>query len=255
MRNCSWNLWLENCRIFNIRQLREHFDTPVLVGYYLGGGLERWLSDAGENAVLERVREIDRNGDIGGQLKWAFGVNPPEKENGPKVILPDYPREVRLALTATKTGVSCNGSFIGGSFRSSFVAGGSFAAGSSFKAGSSFTAGSSFNSGSSFRISSLKSGSFNIGSFKGYSFAKGSWRGGSFSMGSFRTGSFGVSSFRLVKTSFSGSFSGSFRQSGSGGSFRFYFGETELTKEEYKRTKINLSSCPLNAYGYGIHRI
>ncbi len=247
MRNCSWCLWLENHKIFNIRQLREHFDTPVLVGYYLGGGLERWLSDAGENAVLERVREIDRNGDIGGQLKWAFGVNPPEKENGPKVILPDYPREVRLALTATKTGVSCNGSFTGGSFRSSFVSGNSFTAGSSFKTGSSFAAGS-------FRTASLKSGSFNIGSFKGYSFAKGSWRGGSFAMGSFRTGSFSASSFRLVKTSFSGSFSGSFRQ-GSGGSFRFYLGEIELTKEEYKRTKINLSSCPLNAYGYGIHRI
>lgn len=247
MRNCSWNLWLDNCRIFNIRQLREHFDTPVLVGYYLGGGLERWLSDAGENAVLERVREIDRNGDIGEQLRWAFGVNPVEKENGPKVILPDYPRSVRLALTATKTGVSCNGSFVGGSFRSSFVAGNSFRAGSSFSAESSFTAGGSFRT--------ALSGSFVSGSFKGYSFGKGSWRGGSFTMGSFRTGSFSGSSFRLVKTSFSGSFSGSFRQSGSGGSFRFYFGDTELTREEYKRTKINLSSCPLNAYGYGIHRI
>lgn len=253
MRNCSWCLWLENQKIFNIRQLREHFDTPVLVGYYLGGGLERWLSDAGENAVLERVREIDRNGDIGGQLKWAFGVNPPEKENAPKVILPDYPRAVRLALTATKTGVCCNGSFIGGSFRSSFVPGGSFTAVSSFAAGSSFATGGSF-SGSSFKTGLLKSGSFNIGSFKGYSFMKGSWKGGSFAMGSFRTGSFSGSSFRLVKTSFTGSFSGSFRQ-GSGGSFRFYLGEAELTKEEYKRTKINLSSCPLNAYGYGIHRI
>lgn len=237
MKNCSWCLWLDNEKIFNIRQLREHFDTPTLVGYYLGGGLERWLSDAGENAVAQRVREIDRDGDIGGQLKWAFGVNPVEKENAPKVILPDYPRSVRLALTATKTGVSCNGSFIGGSFRSSFTAGNSFAAGGSF------------------RVSSMKSGSFNTGSFKGYSFAKGSWRGGSFVMGSFRAGSFSGSSFRLVKTSFSGSFSGSFRQGGSGGSFRFYFGETEITKEEYKRTKINLSSCPLNAYGYGIHRI
>ncbi len=249
MRNCSWCLWLENEKIFNIRQLREHFDTPVLVGYYLGGGLERWLSDAGENAVLERVREIDRNGDIGGQLKWAFGVNPSEKENAPKVILPNYPREVRLALAATKSGVCCNGSFISGSFRSSFLQGGSFSAGSSFIAGGSFSAESSFTAGGSFRTAALKSGSFSIGSFKGYSFMKGSWRGGSFTMGSFGTGS-----FRLVKTSFSGSFSGSFRQ-GSGGSFRFYMGDTELTKEEYKRTKINLSSCPLNAYGYGIHRI
>lgn len=247
MRNCSWFLWLENHKIFNIRQLREHFDTPVLVGYYLGGGLERWLSDAGENAVLERVRQIDRSGDIGEQLKYAFGVNPPKKENVPKVILPDYPREVRLALTATKTGVCCNGSFIGGSFRSSFVAGSSFTAGGSFKIGGSFTG--------SFGTGSMRAGSFNTGSFKGYSFGKGSWRGGSFTSGSFRAGSFASGSFRLVKTSFTGSFSGSFRQLGSGGSFRFYMGEAELTKEEYKRTKINLSSCPLNAYGYGIHRI
>lgn len=231
MRNCSWCLWLENHRIFNIRQLREHFDTPVLVGYYLGGGLERWLSDAGENAVLGRVREIDRDGDIGAQLKWAFGVNPVEKENAPKMILPDFPRSVRLALTATKTGVSCNGSFVGGSFTSSFVQGNSFTAGSSFK--SSFTAGGSFSS-------LFAAGSSGIGSFRGYSFGKGSFSG---------------SSFRLVKTSFTGSFSGSFRQNGSGGSFRFYYGDTELTKEQYKRTKINLSSCPLNAYGYGIHRI
>lgn len=240
MRNCSWCLWLENEKIFNIRQLREHFDTPVLVGYYLGGGLERWLSDAGENAVLARVREIDRSGDIGVQLKWAFGVNPKEKENAPKVILPDYPRAVRLAVTANKTGVWTGSSFNGSSFTSSFVAGGSFR--------SSFTAGGSFRS--SFSAGSMTAGSFSIGSFKGYSFS-----GSSFTTGSFITGSFSGSSFRLVKTSFSGSFSGSFRQGGSGGSFRFYFGETELTKEEYKRTKINLSSCPLNAYGYGIHRI
>ena len=117
MRNCSWCLWLENEKIFNIRQLREHFDTPVLVGYYLGGGLERWLSDAGENAVLARVREIDRSGDIGGQLKWAFGVNPTEKENAPKVILPDYPRAVRLAVTANKTGVWSGSSFNGSSLQ------------------------------------------------------------------------------------------------------------------------------------------
>lgn len=239
MRNCSWCLWLENEKIFNIRQLREHFDTPVLVGYYLGGGLERWLSDAGENAVLSRVREIDRSGNIGEQLKWAFGVNPPEKENAPKVILPDCPRAVRLALTAVKTGISCSGSFAGGSFISSFVQGSSFSAVSSFSAGGSFR--------SSYGKGSMAAGSFNAGSFKGYSFSA-----NSFKPGSFLKSSFSGSSFRLVKTSFSGSFSGSFRQDGS---FRFYYGETELTKEEYKRTKINLSSCPLNAYGYGIHRI
>ena len=236
MRNCSWCLWLENHKIFNIRQLREHFDTPVLIGYFLGGGLDRWLSDAGEFAVLERVRSIDRSGDIGEQLRFAFGVNPEKKQNAPKVILPEYPRTVRLALAAANGCLCQSGSFHISSFKSSFTAGGSFT-GSSFKSGS---------------FSSI--GSFNKGSFKGVSFGKGSFKNGAFSAGSFRTGSFSASSFRLVKTSFSGSFSGSFRQ-GSGGSFRWYLGETELTHEEYKRTKTNLSSCPLNAYGYGIHRI
>ena len=80
MKSCDWCLWLGNKKIFNIRQLRENFDTAVLVGYYIGGGLERWLNDAGETAVLEKVKGIDRNGDVGTQLEFIFGVRPDKKE-------------------------------------------------------------------------------------------------------------------------------------------------------------------------------
>ncbi len=237
MKSCDWCLWLGDNRIYNIRQLRENFDTPVLVGYYLGGGLERWLSDAQETAVLEKVRNIDRSADLGTQLEFIFGVRPERKET----VQPQYSEiekaqeyhevaeTVKLALAAVSgdysSFVSSFGSFMPSSFRSAFEW-------------------------------ELENGSFRSGSFRVSSF-----RAGSFRKSSFRAGG----SFRLVKYSFGGSFKigsfsfgsgifGSFRPS-SMGSFRFYMGNAEITKEEYKRTKINLSSCPLNAYGYGIHRI
>lgn len=258
MKSCDWCLWLGNKKIFNIRQLRENFDTAVLVGYYIGGGLERWLNDAGETAVLEKVKGIDRNGDVGTQLEFIFGVRPDKKETpAPEYEKIEASREyhevaetVKLALLA----VSDNYSEIVSSFSSSFS--------------------SSFGSGSGGYASSFRKaferevrGSFSMGSFKSSSFTVSSFRIGALGRRSYRTGSFGGgsfkgSSFRLVKYSFgygkgsfgSGAMSGSFRMT-SEGSYRFFMGDAEITREEYKRTKINLSSCPLNAYGYGIHRI
>lgn len=260
MKSCDWCLWLGNEKVFNIRQLRENFDTAVLVGYYIGGGLERWLSDAGETAVLEKIKEIDKNKDIGIQLEFIFGVRPDKKETpAPEYEKIEASREyhevaetVKLALMA----VSDSYSEIATSFSSSFS--------------------SSFGSGSGSMLSSFKKtfereirGSFGGGSFKNSSFTVGSFRIGQFRRGNYRTGSFGGGSFKggsfkLVKYNFgygkgsfsfgSGSVGGSFRMT-SGGSYRFFLGDAEITKEEYRRTKINLSSCPLNAYGYGIHRI
>lgn len=259
MKSCSWCLWLGNEKIFNIRQLRENFDTAVLVGYYLGGGLERWLNDAEETLVLAKVKEIDRSKDIGTQLEFIFGVRPDKKETA----APEYEKieksceyhevaeSVKLALLAASEDYT----EVFSSFGSSF----------------SFGSGSGFIS-SGFKLGferELRTGSFSVGSFRKGSFRIGSLGRRNFGTGSFRTGSFKSGSFRLVKYSFafgSGSFSfrggsfGSGISSGSftvasGGSYRFFMGNTEITREEYKRTKINLSSCPLNAYGYGIHRI
>ncbi len=237
MKSCDWCLWLSDKRIYNIRQLRENFDTPVLVGYYLGGGLERWLADAGEEAILTKIHEIDRSADIGTQLEFIFGVRPDRKET----TTPEYSaiekaqeyhevaETVKLALAAISGNYSSFasdlGSFMPNSFRSGFEW--------EFEKGS-------FRTGS-FRIGSFRTGSFKAGgSFRlvKYSFG-GSFSAGSFKIGSFRFGSGGIGSFRPSSM----------------GSFRFYMGNAEITHEEYKRTKINLSSCPLNAYGYGIHRI
>ena len=227
MKSCSWCLWLGDERIYNIRQLRENFDTAVITGYYLGGGLERWLADAEENAVLEKVRTIDRSADIGTQLEFIFGVRPERRETA----VPQYSEieksyeyheiaeSVRLALAAVSgdysSFVSSFGSFMPSSFRSAFEW--------------------------EFEKGSFRTGSFRTGSFRlvNYSFGKGSFSAGSFKIGSLHFGSGGMGSFRPSSM----------------GSFRFYMGNAEITHEEYKRTKINLSSCPLNASGSGIHRI
>jgi len=251
MKSCDWCLWLGNEKVFNIRQLRENFDTAVLVGYYMGGGLERWLSDAGETAVLGKIKEIDRNKDIGTQLEFIFGVRPDKKETpAPEYEKIEASREyhevaetVKLALLA----VSDNYSEIVSSFNSSFA--------SSFGMGSGGSA-SSFRKTFERQIrGSFTLGSFNVSSFRVGAFHRGNYRTGSFSGGSFKGGSFRLVKYSYKKGSFgSGISSGSFRMT-SEGSYRFFMGEAEITREEYKRTKINLSSCPLNAYGYGIHRI
>lgn len=227
MKACSWCLWIGSEKVYNIRQLRENFDTDVLLGYYKSGVLEKWLIEAEEKAVLEKVQGIDRNGNIASQLEFVFGVRPdPKPVKEEPVVYPEVTESVRLALLA-----------VSGEYKGVF-----------------FNGGSSFNS--SFMPSSFRS--IHEWEFENGSFSKGSFRKSSFNAfsGSFTKGSFGSGSFRLVKTSFkSGSFSiGSFRPS-SGGSFRYFIGEAEITAEEYKRTRINLSSCPLNEHGYGIHRI
>ncbi len=243
MKSCDWCLWLGSEKVFDIRKLRENFDTAVLVGYYLGGGLENWLSDAGETAVLEKVREIDRTRDIGTQLEFIFGVRPDKKEtptpdyekiNEAKEYHEEVAESVKLALAAVSSEAPQFLSSFSSSYNSSFTP-------------NSFTTERILRSGS-FINGSFRTGSFTVGSFKtGYA---------SFRYGSFRSGSFRSGSFRLVKTSFSGgSFTaGSFRMDANG-SFRYFMGEAEITKEEYRRTRINLSSCPLNGYGYGIHKI
>ena len=244
MKRCDWCLWLGDERIFDIRKLRENFDTPVLVGYYLGGGLERWLSDAGEDAVLEKVRGIDRSRDIGSQLEFIFGVRPEPRETpAPEYKAIEQAHEyheisesVKLALAAVSGDFSAltsyNSSFKPSSFRSAFEW---------------------ESEKGSFRSGSFRVGSFTLGSFRKSMLKK---AGGSFRTGSFRLVrlSYGTGSFRGGSFRFSSGASGSFRPT-SGGSFRFYMGNAEITHEEYKRTKINLSSCPLNEYGYGIHRI
>lgn len=225
MAQSKFCLWLDGQRIYDIRALREHFDTSVLIGYLVGGGLELWLESLGENAILERVRGIDRGGDLAEQLAYAFGVRPEPREavmlnlsalekgseqrRAAAQLLPKHEElPEKAAEEPQKTPEKLEASsFL---FRSSFF-------------GGSFTFGSGIFD--SFRVGSFKNGSF--GSFAGGSF-------GSFGSG---VGMFAVHAEFI------------------GGSFRYFSGNAEITQSEYKKTMINLSSCPLNRYGYGINLI
>ncbi len=229
MGKCGWCLYLGKERAYDVRALRLHFDTALVSGYLIGGMLERWLLEAGETEILSRVREIDYGGDVGEQLEHIFGVRPDRRTRLPACLL--RKRASEPVSSFVRAGFVPNGSFFGGSYRS-----GSFSLGS-FRIGS-------------FRTGSYRIGSYRLGSFRHqfeFEFERGSYRKGSFRLTSFgKSGSFQVGSFR----------SGSYRASSfQGSSFRYYAGNAEITENEYHRTLINLSSCPLNEYGYGIHLI
>lgn len=229
MGKCGWCLYLGKERAYDVRTLRLNFDTALVSGYLIGGMLERWLLEAGETEILSRVREIDYGGDVGEQLEHIFGVRPDRRTRLPACLLKK--RASEPVSSFVRAGFVPNGSFFGGSYR-----------------------------GGSYRSGSFSLGSFRIGSFRAGSYWFGSYRSGSYRLGSFRhrfefefeRGSYRKGSFRLTSFGKSGSFRvGSFR----GSSFRYYAGNAEITENEYHRTLINLSSCPLNEYGYGIHLI
>lgn len=222
-------LFLNNKRISNIRELRENFDTAVLVGYYLGGGLGKWLKATGEDTILERVNEINPNYDISEQLEFAFGVRPDKK--APKIMEVLKPSPVSERKEPPKKPFIPCYRDTNGSFNSSFSM-------------SSFLSGSFMNSFTN---------SFNVlftTSYKG--FFTGSFNT-SFNTSFALSGSFSGLSGSFLSGSFSGSYNGGYMNSK--GSFVFKLGNAEVTETEYKKTMINLSSCPLNQYGYGINLI
>ncbi len=228
---------LRGKKIYNIRELRESFDTNAVTAYYCGGGLWSWLTELGENEILARLGKIDSKGDIGGQLEFIFGVRPEPPEPLPENTYnpTDSRGNAPSALPSSYRGNFKRGSFRKGSFHKGSFKKGSFTKGGLLKG--SFQKGLQ---GGSFRKGSFRKGSFVLTSYKGAfakgSFVKGSFKRGSFSKGSFRSGSF------------------------TGGSFMngvYYCCENGvvITEKEYRRTMINLSSCPLNEYGYGIHLV
>ncbi len=304
MRNCGWYLWLNGRKVRNIRELRDNFDTEVLIGYFLGGSLMKWLSDIGEYSIIKRLSEIDMNSDIGVQLQYAFGV----RDNN---YVSDPAREYRnievtvSADPAVKAGLAevgiCTGSFYGNigsffgnicSFTNAFMLSfsGSVGAVSSFYGGqtaigfiSGNLPGSGINMGS---YAALVSGqALNVSSGSRFTaFFNSFFRAGfsAYGSGSLYIGSYNISSFNTFfgkYGSYKGFYAGSFGLSilsgltagsgisGSGGNFGQiggFFAEDSIyrsadgiviTAEEYHRTLINLSSCPLNAYGYGINLI
>ena len=297
VKNCGWYLWLNGRKIYNIRDLRENFDTAVLSGYFLGGSLMKWLSDLGEYSIVKRLSKIDADGDIGRQLEFAFGVSPDKKADPPETIKPINP-PLEIPVKASDAGITeayvFHGSFYGGMSSFSPLTESSFQAYS--ESVSSFGAVSSFNSltessfrnfaensfysfsetASSFGLNSsyaafVSGQAVNMIQSSGSSFRK---LFGSSEVFAASGGLLGGSFSKFLAGSYKGFYAGSYLLSLLGGSFPFssgmfgsmsrFFTEDSyvytangvtITAEEYHRTLINLSSCPLNAYGYGINLV
>ena len=249
-------LWLNGKKAYTLQQLRASFDAEAVELYCLGGGLVRWLKDCGEQDIAEKVAQIDLSRSISRQLAEILGVDLPETDEG----------SFQSAITPKPTPSAAGSSFAASpsSFSDTYLPLGSFS--SSFDTASfSFSAAYTSFFTTSFLTTSFggseyeyeyESGSFTTNSFSLYlssfftesafftgSFAFGS---GSFTLGSFTTeyGSFflGSGSFPLSLTSFSPQ------------SFESPTAEKEPTPlTPQQKFRLNLSSCPLNRYGYGIH--
>ena len=244
-------LWLNGKKIYTLQQLRASFDADAVALYCLGGGLSRWLKDCGEQDTAQKVEQIDLSRSISRQLAEIFDVDLPETEEQEY-----YP------ATAETPSVTTAGTSFASSFSDTALSLGSFP--TSFNTAS-FAFSNAYTSffTTSFLTTSFGSheyeyeiGSFTTNSFSLYlsSFsAETAYSAGSFAFGSFIFGSFTTeySSFPMESASFNlalNSFSptAAFEQAS----------EQEpafLTPQQ--KFVLNLSSCPLNRFGYGIHLI
>lgn len=252
-------LWLNGKKVYTLQQLRAFFDAEAVGHYCLGGGLARWLKDCGEQAAAEKVEHIDLSKNISRQLAEIFGVDLPETEEQPYEPLPTAKAP---AFTAGGSfGISPSSlpetSFSIGSFETSFSTS-SFnfsAAYTSFFTTSFLT--TSFTSTYEYEY---ESNSFTTNSFSLYQTSFSAETAGSLNFGSFGSGSFSLGSFTFEQSSFTLG-SGSFPLTLS--SFSPKSAETALapntentpTMTPQQKFELNISSCPLNRYGYGIHLV
>lgn len=287
-------LWIGAQKVYNLKQLIRHFDFDVIEMYLLGGGLSRWLRQCGETEIAEKTDKIDPLGDISRQLSEVFSVSLPKGRsnipvnaaNGRHLDAPQNSSD-SFAFCEKRSFISDDISLSSfkteaGSFQSAY---GSFESGtSSFKSeiGSFELRGGSFElqygsfASSSFSLS-LYTGSFETTSFNLSGLSSSFGFGGVY--GSFVTNSFHFheyeyeynTSFNLTSFAGIGSFTpGSFDMGSFGANY--YSNNTndgtlgankekaciapaavQLTPEE--KIRLNISSCYLNRFGYGLHLI
>lgn len=277
-------LWLGVHKIYNLKQLKRHFDFDTVEMYLLGGGLSRWLRQCNESKIADKVDKIDLLGDISKQLSDIFSVklpkgrrNMPLPSEAPKApaaagaeftAFSSAPLGLKEANAASFPSPTNSFSASAGSFtpeaasetRSFQFSGGSFGSPNGSFVLSSFNVGSfetmSFSLGlSSFLYGSFASGSFNYHEYE-YEYAfRSSFGFGSFALGSFNSGSFN-----------SGSFGVNYNSTAHIKTYGITGGRTEENKENAcsvriaalpteEKIRLNFSACPLNRFGYGIHLI
>lgn len=270
-------LWLGVHKIYNLKQLKRHFDFDAVEMYLLGGGLSRWLRQCNESEIADRVEKIDLLGDISKQLSDIFSVKLPKgRRNMPLPSeAPKSPAAAGTEFTAFSSAPlglkEANAASFPSPTNSFSASAGSYtpeaaSETSSFKFGEGSFALSSFNVGSfetmsfslglsSFLYGSFASGSFNYHEYE-YEYAfRSSFGFGSFALGSFNSGSFD-----------SGSFGVNYNSAAHTKTYGLAVGRTEENKENAcgvriaalpteEKIRLNFSACPLNRFGYGIHLI
>ena len=260
-------LWLNGNKVYTLQQLRSYYDAEAVELYCLGGGLARWLKDCGEQETAEKVEHIDLSQSISRQLAEIFGVVIPEKEEqeykpAPAQSLP-HPSSGSFSLPSSFLDTSLSSSFDTSSFALSNVYTSFFT--TSFLT-TSFTGG--YEHEYEYESSSFVANSFSLysGSFSAETaFLTGSFAFDttSFSLGSFTSEygsfSFEYSSFTPSSASFHltlSSFSPKSAEAASGPAQTAPAPDQEqppLTPQQ--KFELNISSCPLNRYGYGLHLI
>lgn len=247
-----YGLWFKNGKIFNLKQLKKNFDFDSAEMYFLGGGLSRWLKQCGETELAGKVDAIDVDSDVPLQLSRIFGIAPPQ---------------FRPAFSSVSN-IECAPINTAGSFemQTSFPE----SPANSFE----WQAASYLSLMTSFETSEVVNSSFYQNSFVTTSFHQHEYEyenNTSFALTSFSTGSFGyLKNFEQFET---GSFNfGSFNLNLTAGSFAgsSYTDMLNLNVRDneplssplhgvqlspQEKMKMNISSCPLNRYGYGLHLI
>lgn len=290
-----FSLLFTNGKISSFEQLKDNFDIEAVKLYYLGGSLTDWLEMCGKSEIAQKVRNIDLNRDIDVQLADIFGQPIPVKariERAEKLdrvkksltsfVLEDNP--LKYALSANKRSfmqilelrelsevVKSDSFSVNGS--SFYSLSGSF----EFKPGSFEYKTGSFGYGvGSFSYeyeSEYEKGSF-VFERNSFSAAAGShtlfntsFLFGATSFGfnktsfSFNQTSFSPSSFNNagIRSSFTSSFSSAAPIPDCGDDSKRYDGglnkKENVCRSPEEKIYENLSYCPLNRFGYGIHLV
>lgn len=254
-------LWLNGKKVYTLQQLRASFDAEAVELYCLGGSLARWLRDCGEPDTAEKVERIDFSRSISHQLAEIFGVSLPKNEEQPQLpAAPANPHAPAAAGSfALPSSFTSDMILPASSFLTSFDT-------TSFSFSAVYTSFFTTSFGGYEHEYEYESGSFTTSSFSLYLssfFAETASLTGSFSFSSFNLGSFAAEygSFAVGYGSFqtSGSFSpvlSSFSSDSATAASPAPAQETEpqpLTPQQ--KFELNLSSNPLNRFGYGIHLI
>lgn len=214
-------LWINGVKVSDAQGITDNFNITDVRGYFLGGSLVPWLENLGEHEKADALKSITAGENPDKMLYDIFTGN---------YTKPVYHKGV-VSNAQSPTGQS--------SYRLSSMSG-------------------------SFSLGSYKTGSYNLGSYNVGSFRKGSYHEYEFEyeLGSFFSGSFA----KYLSSFFSGSFAqylGSFKFS----SFTFSAGSFVFGSFKYDDFLIdgkfcpaapvikNLTSEPLNRFGYGIHII